>query len=111
ESERHLVDDKRHRSAPIKVFDSKKQPLPADFQLQGLLQSGPEIAERDKMALAFVKDSKAERGVIGVYQDKRSLLSDNTQGDKKKNCAGPLIWWGIGGRDAALKACQENKLP
>ncbi len=93
------------RQKPFEVFNSSN-PLPSNFGAQGLV-GAQVIYDRVSSGYRFVNGTNAERGVLAVFQEKQ-VFGDNVK-DKAGNCVGPIIWWGLKDRDAALKVCQEDK--
>ncbi len=56
----------------------------------------------------FLTGTIKEKGVQAVFQNKQ--LSGGGQKNNVANCVGPIVWWGLGDRAEALKACQDDKL-
>lgn len=96
---------KRFRQKPFEVFSSTN-PLPASFEIQGLV-GGAVVRDRVASGYRFISGSTIEKGVLAVFQNKQ--VSGDNQKDKPDNCVGPVVWWGLADRDAALEACKEDK--
>ena len=96
---------KRFRQKPFEVFSSTN-PLPGSFAMQGLV-GGIVVKDRVASGYKFVSGSTKEKGVLAVFQNKQ--VSGDNQKDKPENCVGPVVWWGLADREAALKVCQEDK--
>ncbi len=95
---------KTFRQKQFEVFNSSN-PLPSNFGAQGLV-GATVIKDRVASGYRFVGGTNAERGVLAVFQEKQ--VSGENVKDKPGNCVGPIIWWGLKDRDAALKVCQED---
>lgn len=94
------------RQKPFEVFNAAN-PYPGDaLQLQGLT-GGPVVKDRVASGYKFVSGSTRERGVLAVFQNKQVTATNAKDG--AANCVGPVIWWGLKDRDAALKVCQDDK--
>lgn len=96
---------KTFRQKHFEVFNSSN-PLPGSFGAQGLV-GATVIKDRVASGYRFVGGTNAERGVLAVFQEKQ-VSGDNVK-DKPGNCVGPIIWWGLKDREAALKICREDK--
>ncbi len=95
----------RHKQ--IEVFN-KDNPYPGDgLQKSGLVKAGSVVASRGAAGYKFVSGSKKEKGVFALFQNKSVSGTNAQQG--AANCAGPLLWWGLADREAALKVCQDDK--
>ncbi|MDD5302791.1 MAG: hypothetical protein PHS14_06735 [Elusimicrobia bacterium] len=97
---------KPFRQKAFEVFSSSNPYPGAGLQMQGLI-GGTVVKDRVASGYRFIDKSTKERGVLAVFQNKQ--VSGDNQKDKADNCAGPVIWWGLADRDAALKVCQEDK--
>lgn len=97
------------RTKHFEIFSSaeKGRHLPANYGMAGLVELGDVIADRSAAGFGFVPGSKAERGVLAVLQNLR-VPSENAK-NKGANCAGPIFWWGVADREAALKICKDDK--
>ena len=94
------------RSKHIEVFNDAN-PLPATgISLAALTADTSVVQNRQDAGYRFVPGSNRERGVYAVYQN--AQLSSSAQRDVKANCAGPIIWWGLADRAAALAACEKE---
>lgn len=101
------------RSNPIEVFNDDpkagSRPMPANVQMAGLSSpDGGPIEDKNALGLTFVSGSGPQKGVIAVYKN-RQLTQENVT-KKGQNCAGPVLWWGLADRDAALAACKADKI-
>ena len=101
------TEPKTFRQKPFEVFNTANPYPGAALQMQGLT-GGPAVKDRVASGYKFVPGSKVERGVLAVYQNKQVTAANAQQG--AANCVGPVLWWGLKDRDAALKACQDDKL-
>jgi hypothetical protein len=105
------VNESGYTLAFVKEAKDLQLPIPScaakDIQVQGLLKA--KSAPSPKTRSLGTK----ERGLVyAVYNDALSS-SPSAQGtiDTKKNCAGPLIWWGKGmDEKTAFAYCQKDKL-
>ena len=99
---------KTFRTNFFEIFNDKQggRPLPKDLQVGGLVAAEP-VPDRMLMGYAFVSGSSAEKGVLAVYKNKQITGPNVTK--KGANCAGPVAWWGVGNRDAALAICKADK--
>ncbi len=89
----------------FQTFD-EGAPLPKERTMQGLtLEKDPLV--RGTLAYRFIAGSNEKRGVVGVFQNPQ--LAGEGQKDVKANCVGPIVWWGLSNREAALKVCMEDK--
>jgi hypothetical protein len=93
------------RQKQFEVFSSSN-PLPANFDQQGLL-GAPAVRKTVSSGYRFISGSTREKGVLAMFQEKQ--VSGDNQQSKKANCVGPIIWWGVADRDAAQKVCEEDK--
>jgi hypothetical protein len=98
------------RTKQIEVFNDAN-PLPANFSMAGLTADEKDrpasvVEDRVVSLTRFVDGSNKERGVYALFQKK--LLSGEGQREPKANCAGPLIWWGLASRGAALEICEKD---
>jgi hypothetical protein len=94
----------RHR--PVELFN-KDNPYPGNVQIDGLVKQGAAVASRGAAGYKFVSGSTKEKGVFAMFQNKQ-VSSENAQ-NGKANCVGPLVWWGLASRDAALQVCKDGK--
>jgi len=92
----------------FEVFGGEANPLPASFTAQGLLTAGAVVNRSTAANFRFIKGTGKEKGVLAMFQNKQ--VSDDNQREKAANCVGPVIWWGLADRDAAQKACLDDKL-
>ncbi|MCR4296916.1 MAG: hypothetical protein NUW21_15395, partial [Elusimicrobia bacterium] len=91
---------------PFEVFNSASPHPGAGLELQGLT-AGPVVDDRVASGYKFVQGSKKERGVLAVFQNKQVSAANAKKG--AANCVGPVLWWGLKDRDAAVKVCEEDK--
>ncbi len=94
------------RQKHFEVFNSSN-PHPGDgLQMQGLT-AAPAVDDRVASGYKFVSGSTKARGVLAVFQNKQVSAANAKKG--AANCVGPVLWWGLKDRDAALKVCEEDK--
>jgi len=86
------------------VFDADA-PLPAGRTMQGLTHAKDAIV-RGQLAYRFINKTDEKKGVFAVFQNAQ-LTGD--QKEAKANCVGPIVWWGVADRDAAMKVCKNDK--
>ncbi|MDP3542192.1 MAG: hypothetical protein Q8T11_06930 [Elusimicrobiota bacterium] len=91
---------------PFEVFNSTSPHPGASLVLHGLAD-GPAVDDRVASGYKFVPGSTKARGVLAVFQNKQVSAPNAKKG--AANCVGPVLWWGLSGRPAALKACEEDK--
>jgi hypothetical protein len=83
------------------------RPKPAELEMAGLQAVGAVLKEHTSAGWSFVPGSDDTRGVLVITQN-RNVSGENVS-DKRANCAGPVLWWGIeGGRDEAQKICEAD---
>lgn len=94
------------RQKPFEVFNAANPYPGGALQMQGLT-GGDVVKDRVASGYKFVSGSTKDRGVLAVFQNKQVTATNAKDG--AANCVGPVLWWGLKDRDAALKACQEDK--
>jgi hypothetical protein len=104
------TETKTFRSKFRVLFDGVS-PLPENYDMQGLSADEPSrpasiVLDRRSAVQRFVPGSTKEKGVFAAFQTKLT----GQQKDTKANCVGPLVWWGLSSRDAALAACEADKM-
>lgn len=94
------------RQKPFEVFNSSNPYPGAGLQMQGLT-AAPAVDDRVASGYKFVSGSTKDRGVLAVFQNKQVSAANAKKG--AANCVGPVLWWGLKDRDAAVKVCQDDK--
>lgn len=94
------------RQKHFEVFNSSNPYPGAALQMQGLT-GAPAVDDRVASGYKFVSGSTKERGVLAVFQNKQVSAANAKKG--AANCVGPVLWWGLKDRDAAVKVCQDDK--
>ncbi len=97
-----------------KIFRQKQfeafnevNPLPSGLQMQGLVTPKPQVLARGELSYRFISGSSKARGVLAAFQNKQ--VSGDNQKNKAANCVGPIVWWGVGDRAAAMDICKNDK--
>ena len=100
---------KVQRTKEFEVFRPEEDlRKPDHFEMAALVGAADEVKDPSLAAYGRVPGSNDERGVIRITQN-RNISGEGIR-DKKANCAGPVLWWGItGGRKEALEICQKDR--
>ncbi len=92
----------------LNPFIFKGDIKPQNFFYRSLGKLGNVPASRN---VDLVFGSSKARGVYGLAgQGKFTVATGVAAGDKKANCLGVVVWWGMD-EPNALKACQEGAVP
>lgn len=94
------------RQRPFEAFNAENPFPERPLQMQGLLKA-PAVRDRSAMGYRFIPGSTKDRGALAVFQNIQ--VGGGKQKEPADNCVGPIVWWGLSDRDAALKACRHNR--
>lgn len=100
-------EDSLYRTKLIEVFSEEtgKRKLPAGYQMGGLVTADLNV-DRARAKMRVVAGTTDAKGVLAAFNT--PATGDNQQ-NKKDNCVGPVIWWGVT-RDEAVTACKADKM-
>ncbi len=94
------------RQKQFEVFN-EVNPLPSNLQMQGLVTPKPQVLVRGELSYRFITGTSKTKGVLAVFQNKQ--VSGENQKSKAGNCVGPIVWWGVSDRAAAMDICKNDK--
>lgn len=97
--------EKIFRQKYFEVFNADN-PFPEKRDMQGLTDI-KDAQVRGQLSYRFISGTNTTKGVLAVFQN--AQLAGGGQKDAKANCVGPLVWWGISNRDAAMTVCKDDK--
>lgn len=97
--------DKIFKQKHFEAFNDDN-PLPGNRAMKGLTGQKDAIV-RGQLVYRYISGTTKEKGVLAVFQN--AAVSGEGQKDAKQNCIGPIVWWGLSNRAAALKVCKDDK--